>query len=295
MIEHIKRDEIETSLKETTRQYLVGNLQRPQRLRFLRSEALEVGITRYLDHAEEVPHWHTEATEYQYVISGWTSYLDTNTGEDFHFTAGDFYAIFPGTSYAQKSKPGTQILFIKVPSIDDKNLAEITDDVEAWMSRQLRTVRTDYYHDPEAPNANSVRPAAAVAVVREGQVLLVRRKDNGKWTLPGGTLEMNESLPRCAVREVKEETSLDVEITDILGTYTDPGIRIAYSDGEVRREFTIVYLATTTSSEVCIDSESSEYRWFAISALDTVDVAQSQRKRLEDLVRYFETGEKRYA
>ncbi|MFW0108995.1 NUDIX hydrolase [Rothia sp. P7181] len=163
------------------------------------------------------------------------------------------------------------------------------------MNQQLRTVRTDYYHNHDAPAANSVKPAAAVAIVCNNRVLLVRRHDNGKWTLPGGTLEMTESMPQCAVREIKEETSIDVEIIDLLGTYTDPDIRIAYSDGEVRREFTIVYLATTTSTEVRIDSESSEYRWFTISALAEADVAQSQRKRLNDLIRYLETGEKRYA
>lgn len=40
--------------------------------------------------------------------------------------------------------------------------------------------------------------------------------------MPGGTLEMDESLPDCAVREVREECGLEVEISDIVGTYSDP-------------------------------------------------------------------------
>jgi len=49
--------------------------------------------------------------------------------------------------------------------------------------------RRDYFYDPEAPKPNSIRPAAAVALFDSGgNILLLRRKDNDKWTMPGGTL-----------------------------------------------------------------------------------------------------------
>jgi 8-oxo-dGTP pyrophosphatase MutT (NUDIX family) len=48
-------------------------------------------------------------------------------------------------------------------------------------------------------------------------------------------MDMADSLPGCAVREVKEETGYDIEITGLVGTYTDPRHVIAYTDGEVRR------------------------------------------------------------
>ncbi len=293
MIEVIRRDAIDAALREVRRQYLAGDLKLPQEVEHVPSTEVEIGITRYRDHAAEAPHWHPQATEYQYMLSGWTSYLDTDTGEEFHFTAGDFYVISPGTRYAQKSKPGTAILFVKVPSVNDKTPVEASADVERWMGEALRTVRQDFFHDDAAPEANSVRPAAAVAVIDDGQVLLVRRRDNGKWSLPGGTLEMGEDLPSCALREVREETGLDVEVTDIVGTYTDPEVRIAYSDGEVRREFTIVFAARTRSRDVTIDSESSEFGWFLLDDLDDLDLAWSQRVRLGDLVRYLEYGKRR--
>ncbi len=98
--------------------------------------------------------------------------------------------------------------------------------------------RRDYFYDPEAPKPNSIRPAAAVALFDSGgNILLLRRKDNDKWTMPGGTLDFGESLTHCAVREVREETGLQIRITGLIGTYTDPHILIAYSDGEVRQEF----------------------------------------------------------
>jgi 8-oxo-dGTP diphosphatase len=103
---------------------------------------------------------------------------------------------------------------------------------------------------PEAPKPNSIRPAAAVALFDSGgNILLLRRKDNDKWTLPGGTLDFGESLTYCAIREVREETGLQIRITGLIGTYTDPHILIAYSDGEVRQEFTFVYAAEIGSGE----------------------------------------------
>lgn len=82
--------------------------------------------------------------------------------------------------------------------------------------------RTEYYDDPDAPKPNSlVVAASAVVTDEEGRILLQRRRDNDLWALPGGGMEMTDSLPGAAVREVKEETGLDVEITGLVGTYTD--------------------------------------------------------------------------
>ena len=85
--------------------------------------------------------------------------------------------------------------------------------------------RRDYFYDPKAPKPNSIRPAAAVALFDSGgNILLLRRKDNDKWTMPGGTLDFGESLTYCAIREVREETGLQIRITGLVGTYTDPHI-----------------------------------------------------------------------
>lgn len=285
--------EIEHSLNDATRQYLVGHLGRPQKLEHLDTEDLEIGITSYRDFRSEEPHVHATAVEYQYVLSGWTQYLDVESGEEFNFKTGDFYAIYPGTSYAQKSKPGTRILFIKVPSINDKERIAPSEVVAKWIGERLKTVRTDYYYDPNAPMPNSIHPAAAVAIEHDGSILMVRRGDNGKWTLPGGTLDFGESLPECAVREMREETHLEVSLKEVVGTYTDANIRVAYTDGEVRQEFTIVYFGEAKNHDVVIDSESSEYRWVPFAELNDLEMADSQRRRIKDLLNYFTTGEKK--
>ena len=147
--------------------------------------------------------------------------------------------------------------------------------------------RRDYFYDSEAPKPNSLRPAAAVALFDSiGNILLLRRKDNDKWTMPGGTLDFGESLTDCATREVREETGLLIRVTGLIGTYTDRHILIAYSDGEVRQEFTFVYAAETESGELRIDDESKEAAWLPLSSAVELPLAESQRRRLKDVMDY---------
>lgn len=151
--------------------------------------------------------------------------------------------------------------------------------------------RRDYFYDPEAPKPNSIRPAAAVVLFdSSSNILLLRRKDNDKWTMPGGTLDFGESLTDCAVREVREETGLQIRITGLIGTYTDPHVLIAYGDGEVRQEFTFVYAAEIESGELKIDDESKEAAWVPLSSAVGLPLAESQRQRLKDVMAYQKEG-----
>lgn len=141
--------------------------------------------------------------------------------------------------------------------------------------------RTEYYDDPEAPEPNSlVVAASAVVADAEGRILLQRRRDNDLWALPGGGMEMGDSLPGTAVREVKEETGLEVEITGLVGTYTDPRHIIAYTDGEVRRQFNVCFTARVTGGELAISDESTELRFVAPGDIESLPMHHTQRLRL---------------
>ncbi|MFF2849578.1 NUDIX domain-containing protein [Streptomyces sp. NPDC058001] len=143
--------------------------------------------------------------------------------------------------------------------------------------------RRDYEDDPDAPEANSLVPAASVVVVDEqGRVLLQRRVDNGMWALPGGAMNIGESLPECAVRETREETGLDVEIVGLVGTYTNPGHVFAYDDGEVRQEFSICFLARPVAGEIVVSDESTDVRWFDAADVDALPMVSGIRKRVND-------------
>ncbi len=141
--------------------------------------------------------------------------------------------------------------------------------------------RTEYYDDPNAPVPNSLVPAATVFVQDDdGKVLLIQRSDNGLWALPGGGMEVGETIIQCAEREVLEETGYTVKIVDIIGTYSDPRQVIAYDDGEVRQQFAISFRALLVAGEARISPESPSVGWFEPVALDEVPMNPATRLRV---------------
>src|SRR6266511_5431501 len=83
--------------------------------------------------------------------------------------------------------------------------------------------RTQYFDDPSAPTPNRIVPAASAAALDDrGALLLEWRQDNGLWALPGGVQEIGESIEQTAVREVREETGIEVEIIGLVGLYRPP-------------------------------------------------------------------------
>ncbi|QMU75514.1 NUDIX domain-containing protein [Streptacidiphilus sp. PB12-B1b] len=142
--------------------------------------------------------------------------------------------------------------------------------------------RVDYFNDPDAPVANSIVPSVTVVALNDlGEVLLVHKTDNDLWALPGGGVDLGESAPQAAVRETKEETGFDVEINDIVGTYTNPHHVIAYDDGEVRQQFSICFTATILGGEPHTSSETKEVAFIAPSRLDELNIHPSMRLRIE--------------
>ena len=141
--------------------------------------------------------------------------------------------------------------------------------------------RRDFYDDPGAPQPNRIVPAVtAVVQDDEGRVLLIHRTDNDRWALPGGTMELGESVRTTIVREVQEETGITVEVLGLIGVYSDPRHLIAYDDGEVRQEFAICVRARPTGGSLRASIESSEVAWLHTSALRNLNLHSSTRLRL---------------
>nr|WP_184948871.1 NUDIX domain-containing protein [Planomonospora venezuelensis] len=136
--------------------------------------------------------------------------------------------------------------------------------------------------DPAAPAPNSLVPSVNVVVTNEaGEILMIRRSDNGNWALPGGAIDLGESLPEAAVRETLEETGIQCETTGLVGTYTDPKHVILYtSDGEARQEFSIVLTARAVEGEPTPSDESREVRWVPRQEIETLTMDRSMRLRI---------------
>jgi ADP-ribose pyrophosphatase YjhB (NUDIX family) len=129
-------------------------------------------------------------------------------------------------------------------------------------------------------------PSVNVVVTNTaGDILLIRRSDNQNWAVPGGAIELGESMVQAAVRETREETGIDCEITGLVGIYTDPKHLILYTgNGEVRQEFSIVLTARATGGTPTRSSESSDVRWVPRESLGGYAMDRSMRLRLGHFV-----------
>jgi hypothetical protein len=132
MIEILKSEVIESALRKSGRQKLVGDLKLPQELAYIFDANVESGITKYERYTFELPHTHLRTTEYTYVVEGETKYIDLVNKCEYHLKKGDFYVIRRNTVTAEKSLPGTMLLAIKVPAGNDKIPVEADEKVKLW-------------------------------------------------------------------------------------------------------------------------------------------------------------------
>lgn len=142
--------------------------------------------------------------------------------------------------------------------------------------------RTDYYNDPNAPQANSVVPSVTAVVVNaSGELLMIHRTDNDLWAIPGGGHDVGETIADTVVREVEEETGIKVVVQNVVGLYTNPQHVMAYDDGEVRQQFSICFRARPVGGELRTSSESKEVRWVPPVDIASLNVHPSIRLRIE--------------
>lgn len=142
--------------------------------------------------------------------------------------------------------------------------------------------RRDYYCDPKAPAPNSIVVATTAFVLdAEHRLLLIQRSDSGLWAIPGGALDFGESVADCAIRETAEETGIAIDVTGLVGIYSDPRHVVAFSDGEVRQQFSICLRGQPAGGELATSSESTHVQWVNRSELNDLDIHPSMRLRIE--------------
>lgn len=139
-----------------------------------------------------------------------------------------------------------------------------------------------YYRDPKAPEPNRPRQLGVVAIIEhEGAVLFDRRADAEYWGLIGGRLEDRESLVEGLVREVYEETGLEVRSYSLFGTFSDPSRRVRYADGNVYSLISIVFrVEVDDTTSLRVSEESRGFRFFAPDCFPS-DVIASQQPILD--------------
>ena len=111
--------------------------------------------------------------------------------------------------------------------------------------------------------------AAAIIVNSDGQILLQSRADRDEWGLPGGCQELGERFQDTVIREVKEETNLDIKEEDLelIDIVSGDSRKSMYPNGDVVFNNTVLYCVRAYSGELRWDSESKEMRFFALDNL----------------------------
>ena len=93
-------------------------------------------------------------------------------------------------------------------------------------------------------------------------------------------MDIGETIAQCAEREVEEETGLTVRAYRLVGVYSDPEHVFAYTDGEVRQEFSVCFACQVLAGDIAISNESLEVRFWPVQDLDRVNMHPSIRQRL---------------
>jgi ADP-ribose pyrophosphatase YjhB (NUDIX family) len=118
--------------------------------------------------------------------------------------------------------------------------------------------------------------AVNVAVIHEGKILLTQRTDYETWVLPSGGVEDGESLAQAAMRETKEETGVDVELTRLIGVYSRLG---NWSPG-----YMVLFAAKPVGGEIrCQEGETIAVEWFAFDDLPS-PLSLGHKRRIQDAI-----------
>lgn len=116
--------------------------------------------------------------------------------------------------------------------------------------------------------------AVNVAVIHENRILLTQREDFETWILPSGGVEEGESLAQAAIRETKEETGLDVELTRLVGVYS----RLS----NMPSAHAILFTAKPIGGEIkCQEGETIAVQWFAFDQIPS-PLSTGQKTRIAD-------------
>jgi ADP-ribose pyrophosphatase YjhB (NUDIX family) len=112
-----------------------------------------------------------------------------------------------------------------------------------------------------------------------GEILLAKRTDNGLWCIPGGHVELGETLAQACLRELAEETGLRAEVVRLVGVYSDTAGSLHLAQGKEWHTVRVSFLCRAVSGELRPSSETSELRYFAVDSLPPMITDHPRRVR----------------
>lgn len=113
---------------------------------------------------------------------------------------------------------------------------------------------------------------ATILVIRNDKILLNLRSDTNTWGMPGGALELGETLEQAAQRELLEETALSAESFKLLNVFSGNDFYFEYPNGDRLYSVIVLFKAEKVSGELSInDGESLKLAWFGLDELPVLE------------------------
>lgn len=129
-------------------------------------------------------------------------------------------------------------------------------------------------------------PTADVIITRESKILVIKRKKNpfkDQLAIPGGFVNENETVEQAAVREIMEETTLPIRLTEILGVYSDP------KRDPRKHIITVVFVGEIIGDkniEPIAGDDAADTKWIPIGSIQDFNFAFDHKRILNDFVKW---------
>jgi 8-oxo-dGTP pyrophosphatase MutT (NUDIX family) len=145
-------------------------------------------------------------------------------------------------------------------------------------------MRTQVIHGHRIGKQGRLRVGCSAVIFNSSRekILLTRRTDNALWCLPGGGMAPGENAAETCVREVFEETGLNVQVVHLIGVYSSPDWLIEYPDGNRVQIVAMSFESEIIGGEMNPTSEVSEFGYFSSAEIENLDLMQNHYQRLID-------------
>jgi len=114
------------------------------------------------------------------------------------------------------------------------------------------------------------------------KVLLTQRTDNGQWCLPGGRIEAGETVAEACIREVLEETGLQIKVLRLIGVYSDPHKLVVYPDGNKAHIIALSFEAEIIGGELGGSNETIAWGFYYQQDAEELEMLAGHMERIRD-------------
>ena len=143
---------------------------------------------------------------------------------------------------------------------------------------------TTIHHGDRVAREGKIRLGCSAIIFDETKqkVLLTQRADNGQWCLPSGGVDAGERVEETCIREVYEETGLNVRVTRLVGVYSDPNRLVEYPDGGKAHVVAISFEAEIIDGKLGLSDETTDFGYFTVTEMDKLEMLLNHKERILD-------------